>query len=188
MVSAFQSNAFQATAFQTGSNVANDFVGTDLFDYIWQYPDQGSFQRDPILSLTMAQFRVTGVSLLVYNPVETLQPRSLPSIGNPLVLPPQLADSTAALPGYWALTTFRGVSPTLNAMPHVRIVNNRTSMFARQPSVYQTNMDVSHVNVIINSFGVYVADGLLPADIILTDDTGTIELTTDSGAEVLVAG
>ena len=91
----------------------------DFFDFIFQFPDQGSWMRDPVIQAFTPSFARSqpGVQLLIYNPVETLQPPvpSLPTnimpTNNALVSYPQLANSSVALPGFWGMLTLRGTTP-----------------------------------------------------------------------------
>lgn len=183
MATAFQPNAFQNNAFQINVgpvvNTTNDFI-----DYIFQFPDAGTFLRDP--AIATAAPNAFGVALLVYNPVENLQlPR--PGTGNVLVSVPQLSVSSVALPGFWVMLTIKGQLLTaLSAHPNVQIVNDRTLMFKGLGSVISSKIDITHVNILINNFGVYVRDGLLFVSSPLLLEDGVSPLLLEDGATPLV--
>ncbi len=166
-------------------------AATDYLDYIFRFPSQGAFQGDPFIqqyapSVLNSQ---PGVQLLIYNPVETLSSRANGS--NSLVQLPQQANSTVPLSGFWAMITLKGFPgpSALTAHPNLQILNDRTFMFARQPSVISSTIDVSHINIVINIFGVYVTDGLqlILSPALLLED-GTSDLLLEGGGNLLLEG
>ena len=156
-------------------------VATDVIDYIFKFPDQGAWLRDEVIQLYAPNTASIspGVQLLMYNPVETLQapialriydgnphlPPTIPPttlLGNTLVQYPEFADSSVALSGFWAMLSIKGFPPipALANHPNIQILNDRTQMFRGECSVLFTKIDISHINIVINIYGVYVRDGL----------------------------
>jgi hypothetical protein len=107
----------------------------DLFDYIFEFPDQAAALRDSI------------VGQYFNNP-----PQGAPL--EMLVYKDTRVNSVSPESGYWFLIETLGPTAALSSHPNVQIINDRTAQLAGLPSA-AASFDVSHANILFSNFGVY---------------------------------
>lgn len=165
----------------------------DLYNYIFQFPDEGSAERDSVLGPYFG-------SLVLPQPVEVL------------VWPNTLINSVTPLPGFWFMITKLGpLDTTLENHPNIQIVNDQTLLAQASQGVVsvikpnqtaqnpQFPLPLFHTNIVFSNYGPQFTAGLIsqlpppnpvtpPISSGLTDETGATILTDESGTTILEPG